>query len=98
MCERFVTAPGHSDGPVAAGDRAAKGPSMRALMLRRARVPSPWLVLPKALLSTLRSAALASRQPLFTHGQHEAEWVHKSTAVRIRWEDSLWASLEDDYA
>lgn len=33
----------------------------------------------------------------FTHGQREAEWIHKSTAVRIRREDSIWADLEDGY-
>lgn len=34
----------------------------------------------------------------FTHGQHEVLWAHKSSAVRIRREDSIWASVEDDYA
>lgn len=33
----------------------------------------------------------------FTHGQRKAEWIHKSLAVRIRREDSVWADLEDDY-
>lgn len=33
----------------------------------------------------------------FTHGQKDVQWVHKSLAVRIRREDSIWASLEDDY-
>lgn len=34
----------------------------------------------------------------FTHGQRNVEWIHKSLAVRIRREDSVWADLEDDYA
>jgi hypothetical protein len=34
----------------------------------------------------------------FTHGQREVEWIHKTRAVRIRREDSIWAHLEDDYA
>lgn len=32
----------------------------------------------------------------FSYGQRETAWIHKSRAVRLRWEDSLWADLEDD--
>lgn len=30
-------------------------------------------------------------------GQRDVMWLHKSLAVRIRREDSIWAELEDDY-
>lgn len=33
----------------------------------------------------------------YTHGQREAEWIHKSRAVRIRREDAVWALLDDDW-
>lgn len=33
----------------------------------------------------------------YTHGEREATWIHKSQAVRIRREDSIWAELEDDW-
>ncbi len=33
----------------------------------------------------------------YQHGQREADWIHKSQAVRIRREDSVWAALEDDW-
>lgn len=33
----------------------------------------------------------------YAHGQREAQWIHKSQAVRIRREDSIWADLEDDW-
>lgn len=33
----------------------------------------------------------------YQHGQREADWIHKSQAVRIRREDSVWAFLEDDW-
>ncbi|MFJ2662613.1 hypothetical protein [Arthrobacter koreensis] len=32
----------------------------------------------------------------FTYGQRVTAWIHKTEAVRLRWEDSLWADLEDD--
>lgn len=32
-----------------------------------------------------------------THGQREVEWIHKTRAVRIRREDSIWELLEDDW-
>lgn len=33
-----------------------------------------------------------------THGQREVLWLHKSLAVRIRQEDSVWATMDDDRA
>ncbi|MGA7205856.1 MAG: hypothetical protein WBX27_14625 [Specibacter sp.] len=33
----------------------------------------------------------------YTHGQRTTVWMHKSEAVRIRREDSVWADLEDDW-
>ena len=33
----------------------------------------------------------------YTQGQLDVMWLHKSLAVRIRREESIWAELEDDY-